>query len=141
MNEWAESLLKKIRENEKTVRQLEPRLSQARERLILYTKLYALETGKQIPHEKKSESQLEMKMVEGEKKPFQKRGRLSIAEATQRMLEELKGPLHGKEILERLPAYGASAKSLNSLWATLKNRPKLFKNLGGNRWVLQKTPH
>ena len=46
MNE-SEYLLKKVEENERTVRELEPRLMAARKRVSLYRELYELETGKQ----------------------------------------------------------------------------------------------
>lgn len=138
MNEWIESLLKKVQETERTVRELEPRLKAARERLLLYRRLYDLETGKGITQQGESTVQLEMPSLKRKRKPFEKAGRLSIAEATTRMLKELGEPLHGREILEKLPAYGASAKNLNTVWGTLSNRRKLFKNIGNNKWILRK---
>ena len=138
MNEWAESLLKKIQENEKILEKLEPHLEATKERLVLYRKLYELETGKEAMQQDKSVRQLDMPLVKKKRKPFEKAGRLSIAEATVRMLKESKGPLHGKDIFKKLPAYGASAKNLNTVWGTLSNKPKLFKNVGNNRWILRK---
>jgi len=138
VNEWAESLLKKIQENEKILERLEPRLAATRERLVLYRKLYELETGKEVMQQDKLVRQLDMPLLKSKRKPFEKAGRLSIAEATTRMLKELGEPLHGREILEKLPAYGASAKNLNSVWGTLSNRRKLFKNIGNNKWILRK---
>jgi len=136
VNEWTESLLKKVQETERAVRELESRLKVAREQLLLYRRLYDLETGKGIMRQEESTVQLEMSSLKHKRKPFEKGGRLSIAEATIRMLEESKRPLHGKEILEKLPAYGATAKNLNTVWGTLSNSPKLFKNIGNNRWIL-----
>lgn len=138
MNEWIKSLLKRIQDDEKVLTELEPRVQAAKERLVLCRKLYELEMGKQA----ESVHQLDMPLVNEKRKPFQKAGRLSIAEATIRMLEESKRPLHGKEIFKKLPAYGASAKNLNTVWGTLANKPKLFKNIGNSTWILKKdAPH
>ncbi len=138
MSEWTESLLKKVQETERAVRELEPRLKVAREQLLLYKRLYELETERGITQQRESTLQLEMAIPKHKRKPFEKVGRLSIAVATMRMLEESERPLHGKEILEKLPAYGASVKNLNSLWAIMNNKPKLFENLGDNKWILRK---
>ena len=74
MNEWAESLLKKIRDDEKTVRELEPALDKARQHLLLCRKLYALETGTEIAEGEKSSVQLAMELAKTQRKPFEKRG-------------------------------------------------------------------
>ena len=133
MSECIEFLRKKKEENQRAVRELESRLKLVRERLLLYGRLYELETQKAAA--KGATAQLDMPVV---RKPFEKAGRLSIAEATMQMLRESSGPLHGKEIFKRLHAYGASAKNLNTVAGTLSNRPKLFKNVGNNTWVLRK---
>ena len=138
MNDWIKSLLKRIQENEKVLEKFEPCVEAAKERLVLYRKLYELETGQGNAQQDKSARQLDMPLVNQKRKPFERTGRLSIAQATIRMLQESKRPLHGKDILNRLPAYGASAKNLNTVWGTLKNKPKLFENVGNNTWRLRK---
>lgn len=118
-------LLKRIQENEQVIGELEPRLVVARERLFLYRKLYELKTGKGI-----------ISLDSSEVKPFKKKGYLSIPEATKRMLEEYKKPLHGREIFERLPSYESFAKNVNSVQCVLAKKPRIFKNVGKNMWIL-----
>jgi len=137
MNE-SEHLSKKTQEKEKIVRKLESDLKIAREQLLLYRRLYDLEARKGIIPQGKLEIQLEIPLEKHKRKPFEKAGRLSIAEAAKQMLEECGKPLHGRQILEKLPAYGASAKNLNTVQGTLVNRRKMFKNIGRNTWVLRK---
>ena len=134
----SEHLLRKIKENEQLVRKLEPVLLAARRRVTLYRELYKLETEKEPSQQSEAEGQLKIPLMQHERKPFEKTGRLSISEAVIRMLQESKKPLHGKEILKNLPVYGAHAKNLNTLWATINNKRRVFENLGNNRWRLRK---
>jgi hypothetical protein len=68
------------------------------------------------------------------------RERPTILQAAAEVIREAQGkPVHGSVILKALGARGVrvgGANPLNSLFGSLNRKPGMFRNEGGNRWVL-----